>query len=498
VEYRRAFSGAPASVDAQDPIAVGIFPGHVSHAARLRLDRTTLASSRELEQELSAEPNVVGYTFNEQNQPILFNASTTRGLTMEAMNQSVGTIGLSSLDAARVRQDIEAGGVVPNLGAKFETPFGVPPGPGLDRGPNGAAVPGESAPPNLPPNLLQASVGSDYNRILQRIANRYATATVSDDLVDTEVGTEVSTKLNKEYNALRDQLARPTGRELDPRRQAVAQRGDDLPGDVVPGGRRTLTSPTESSDDRARADARASDDRASRRGDLPGAAQPEEPFAARPDRATEGPGIDAQGIVPGSEDRDRQPPRAPEDFGVFLRHGERVERLSAPSQDRFNELMASAEQKLREGDYFWAERRFERALRFVPGHPMAMVGAAHAQLGGGLYLSASLSLRNLFTNQPEMIDVIYAPELLPNRQRLDEAVTGLRRRLEGPVDHAAYAFLLAYIGHQIADRALVEEGLDVMGKADPENPLTALLRSIWLAPPEGADAEPEVEQGIQK
>jgi hypothetical protein len=40
----------------------------------------------------------------------------------------------------------------------------------------------------------------------------------------------------------------------------------------------------------------------------------------------------------------------------------------------------------------------------------------------------------------------------------------------------------------------------VMSKVDPENPLTPLLRSIWLAPADKADApaRPQTDPPIQK
>lgn len=168
-----------------------------------------------------------------------------------------------------------------------------------------------------------------------------------------------------------------------------------------------------------------------------------------------------------------------EDFGVVLRHGHRIDRLSAGSNDRFNEVLAVAEQKLREGDYFTAERRFEHALRFTPGHPLATAGLAHAQLGAGLFLSSSFTLRNLFINQPEMIDVQYSPDLLPNAQRMSEAITKLKTRLQGEKDLASYGMLLAYVGHQTGDQSLVEQGLNQLSQSDPGNALLPLLRSIW-------------------
>ncbi len=143
--------------------------------------------------------------------------------------------------------------------------------------------------------------------------------------------------------------------------------------------------------------------------------------------------------------------------------------------------MASGEELLRDGEYFWAERRFERALRFAPGHPYAMAGVGHSTLGAGLYVPAGLSLRRLLTTNPEMIDVAYGPDLLPSRARLTMAVQKLQELVRTVRrDRELHAFLLAYIGHQLDDDELITEGLGAMDAADP---LRELLGKVWQPTP---------------
>jgi tetratricopeptide (TPR) repeat protein len=181
-------------------------------------------------------------------------------------------------------------------------------------------------------------------------------------------------------------------------------------------------------------------------------------------------------------------------FAVALKHGQHLEKLSPEDQGRFAELMLTAEQRLREGQYFLAERRFERALRFIPGHPLATVGIAHSQLGSGLYLSAAATLRTLLARQPELIDVTYGPDVLPDRERLLENVATIKQRLEAVRDLDSYAFLLAYLGHQLGDRALVEQGLNRLDSLAPSDSLAKLLRGIWLDG-EVAPAAPATDPG---
>ncbi len=171
-----------------------------------------------------------------------------------------------------------------------------------------------------------------------------------------------------------------------------------------------------------------------------------------------------------------------------LRHGEQLEHLANADEGAFNELMAAGEERLAKGEYFWAERLFVRALRFTPGQPLATAGLAHARIGAGLQLSAALVLRGLLTDRPEMIDVEYAPRLLPSRVRMNIAVRTVRRRLaEGERDRTLYGFLLAYLGRHLDRRRLIAEGLSAMAEAPPDDPLLPVLREIWLGGPEESE-----------
>jgi hypothetical protein len=185
-------------------------------------------------------------------------------------------------------------------------------------------------------------------------------------------------------------------------------------------------------------------------------------------------------------------------MGEVLRHGELIATLSGADPTRFNELVTEAEQDLRAGEYFFADRRFQRALRFRPGHPLATAGLAHAQIGAGYYLAASYTLRSLFTHQPEMIDARYDAGLMPNRPRLTRAVDVLQGRLDGEADRATNAFLLAYVGRLLGDRELVEQGLDVMNQVEPNDPLLPLLRAIWIDGVPQSNANDDVEGDVAR
>lgn len=209
------------------------------------------------------------------------------------------------------------------------------------------------------------------------------------------------------------------------------------------------------------------------------------------------PAVTPETTIPGEEGTESLEP-APstttlmplEEFGLVLRHGQQVDAFANDDKSRVSELILAGQDKLQQGEYFWAERRFNRALRMEPGQPLATAGLAHAQLGAGLYLSSSLTLQSLLAFQPEMIDVVYDESLLPTQEDLDRAIRELNRRLTAERDADRYAFLLAYIGHQTGNGAMVQQGLREMRKAHGEEPFIRLLEQIWLPERNSVDTEP--------
>ncbi len=172
---------------------------------------------------------------------------------------------------------------------------------------------------------------------------------------------------------------------------------------------------------------------------------------------------------------------ATDEIYASLLHGERIGTFSGIEQNRFNELIQKGEMAIANGKYFLAEKRFNQALRFIPGHPMATAGLGHANIGAGLTLSASHILQSLFTFQPEMIGVMYEPQLLPPRIELVRVAVAIRDRLEEERDGGTYAFLLAYIGHQLQDKEMVAQGIaELERRANENDPIVPLLKYIWL------------------
>jgi hypothetical protein len=169
--------------------------------------------------------------------------------------------------------------------------------------------------------------------------------------------------------------------------------------------------------------------------------------------------------------------------------------------------MRVGEAELAAGRYFNAEERFTRALTVRAKDVTAQVGRVHAQLGAGLFISAALNLRQVFVEQPEVVTTRYAATLLPAPARTGELVALLQQNI-GAVPRAdglvladvrlerESGFLLAYLGWQTAQPALVEQGLAAAKRtlttdARPTDAdgvdarVLSLLERAWVVPAGG-------------
>ena len=389
------------------------------------LDRVSRASSIGSLAEENAQSSIAGTAMivDESGQPtgqLYLNVSSLRGVFASDYGQHVQLLGLSEYDKAELVADFEGESSVRPAGSMFAAGA-------MDLAQASERMEGEMAETRR--DLERAP---DYKRIIERLAARYADA----DLYDMRVDESLLKELDIDLERLRSELAE-AGTQQGAETQLPPLAGETPEGErpQLPGG---VTSPFQEKDE------------------------------------TE---IDDERRAPGVPSTER--------LIMALRHGETMRTLTGAETDRLNRLMASGEQYLREGEYFYAERRFERACQFAPNHPLAVVGMGHSQLGAGLYLSASLTLRNLLTAHPEMIDTRYEEGLIPDRQHLLETIEKIRQRRDTDASIRAFnAFLLAYIGHQLQDRALVESSLATMAETLPGDPLRLMLQKIWLAEPE--------------
>lgn len=168
---------------------------------------------------------------------------------------------------------------------------------------------------------------------------------------------------------------------------------------------------------------------------------------------------------------------------LILRHGTKVERLDAGSQDAMDRLLRLGSDFMSTRRYFRAEDAFRTASIIAPSSPLPLLGLASAQVGGGVQLAAAISIRRLLTEFPEMIDVRLAQNIQCDPQRMRDVAEQCVRYGRDSANASDFGLVAAWCGHQLGDRALVEGGLSLMDAAHAQDPFAQTLRGIWLAPP---------------
>lgn len=167
---------------------------------------------------------------------------------------------------------------------------------------------------------------------------------------------------------------------------------------------------------------------------------------------------------------------------LILRHGTKVERLDSGSKDAMDQLLRLGSDFMGSRRYFRAEDAFRTASVIAPASPMPLLGLASAQVGCGVQLAAAITLRRLLTDFPEMIDVMLAPNLQCDPQRMREVAQQCVRFGRESSNASDFGLVAAWSGHQLGDRELVESGLALMESADAKDPFVQALRALWLAP----------------
>ena len=169
-----------------------------------------------------------------------------------------------------------------------------------------------------------------------------------------------------------------------------------------------------------------------------------------------------------------------EDYALVLKHGKRLDAFGDGNRGRLDELLSEGQRAMNEGNSFAAEKRFEIALTMRPGDPRATAGMLHCQIGANLPGSAAITLRDLLSNHPEMMDVTYSAQAMPPQARVEKAIASTRDLIRVGRETADYGLLLAYMGHLLGDRAVIEEGLASLKGSPADETMTGILQKLWL------------------
>lgn len=178
-----------------------------------------------------------------------------------------------------------------------------------------------------------------------------------------------------------------------------------------------------------------------------------------------------------------------------------VKELAAKGFDAYGAHMEAGQEHIAAGRFFYAEERFTAALSLKAGDPMAAIGRVHAQLGAGMFLSAAINLRSLFTEHPEVVSLKFQAALLPPPDRiaiLQERLSELAAPRDGK--HRDLGLLSAYLGFQSGNAGAIKSGLALMAEPPALGPdekpadgpdqlqkLAALLTKVWMTPAKPVD-----------
>lgn len=204
----------------------------------------------------------------------------------------------------------------------------------------------------------------------------------------------------------------------------------------------------------------------------------------------------ARGAKTGESEKREPSPLSPELLRALKSIGQKnLETLVPTAGEATNPVsyrthMESGQRFLTEGRYFDAEDRFTRAIAAMPNDPLAKIGRVHAQLGAGMFLSASTNLRQLIKDSPEVVGLKFDRKLAPDAARAESVARQLREGIEQGSTGMGLesALLLSYLGRITGDDAMTVEGLDAMRVRLPsgderEATFYELLRGVWTGGP---------------
>lgn len=156
-------------------------------------------------------------------------------------------------------------------------------------------------------------------------------------------------------------------------------------------------------------------------------------------------------------------------------------------QTAYERRMADGQQALQNAMWFDAEEFFVAALTVNRGDGLASIGRIAAQLGGGMYRSASAGIRETFLAYPELARIKLDAELLPSEERVD-SITAELRSIVAQSDAAALdsTITLAWLGYQTNNQPLIAEAFAALRSITESAQIEVrgidlMLERLWMA-----------------
>jgi hypothetical protein len=169
-----------------------------------------------------------------------------------------------------------------------------------------------------------------------------------------------------------------------------------------------------------------------------------------------------------------------------LRAGQKVEPLKTLAKTPkgypttpFDTQMQQAEQLLKDGKYMEAVDQYQQALTLQPTNALALVGRAHAELAAGMYQSAAIDLKAVFTQKPDMVSVRYTlNDFIPSK-RVDNLMTDLLELTTRPRTGNMASFLYCYLSYNTDHPTELQQELDRWGIRPAHDEWQAICAKAW-------------------
>ncbi|MGD0785918.1 MAG: tetratricopeptide repeat protein [Sedimentisphaerales bacterium] len=148
------------------------------------------------------------------------------------------------------------------------------------------------------------------------------------------------------------------------------------------------------------------------------------------------------------------------------------------ANDKFNYYMKSAEEFLKQGQYYRAADAYTLASIYKPSDPLAYAGRSHALFASGEYMSSAYFLTMAINMFPQYVNFkIDLNAMIPDKDRLESRIADVKTWIER-TNSPELNFLLAYIYYQLGNPDLATKAIDTAAQKMPNSQAVKALKQV--------------------
>jgi len=150
--------------------------------------------------------------------------------------------------------------------------------------------------------------------------------------------------------------------------------------------------------------------------------------------------------------------------------------FAAQTDDKFNYYMRSAEEFLKQGQYYRAADAYTLASIYKPDDPLAYAGKAHALFASGEYMSSAYYLVTAINIFPQYVKFkVDLNAMIPDKDRLESRIADITKWIDKN-NSPELSFLLAYIYYQLEKPDMAIKAINVSAEKMPDNQAVKVLK----------------------